>query len=82
MCDRDLAPVAVVAAVVCCAATALAAAVVGGVALAAIGRFTAVSVAGLVVVVVIAWRIDRRRHRHDRSADTDDRCGHREEVSS
>lgn len=80
--DRDLAPAAVVAAVVCCAATALAAAVVGGVALAAIGRFTAVSVAGLGVVVLVAWRIDRRRHRHDRSADTSDGCAHREGASS
>ena len=80
--DRDLAPGAVVAVVVCCAATALAAAVVGGVALAAIGRFTAVFVAGLGVVVVIVWRIDRRRHRHDRSADTSDRCAHREGLTS
>jgi peptidoglycan/LPS O-acetylase OafA/YrhL len=61
--DRDLAPVAAVAALVCCGGFALAAALVGGVALASVGRFTAVTVVGLGLVVLIAHRLDRRRHR-------------------
>jgi hypothetical protein len=36
----------------------------GGVALAAIGRFTVVSVAGLSVVGAVAWRLARHRHRN------------------
>jgi len=71
--DRDLAPAALAGAVVCCGMTALVAGLVGGVALAAIGRFTAVSVASLGIVVAIAWWLDRRRHRHDRTDDTNDR---------
>jgi membrane protein implicated in regulation of membrane protease activity len=76
--DRDLAPVALVAALVCCGAMALTVGLVGGVALAAIGRFTAVSVAGLGVVVAAAWWLDRRRHRHDRTGATNDRSTHPE----
>lgn len=79
--DRDLAPAALVAAIVCCGAMALIAGLVGGVALAVIGRFTAASVAGLGVVVVIAWRFDRRRHRHDRTGDTNDRSAQLEGTS-
>jgi membrane protein implicated in regulation of membrane protease activity len=71
--DRDLAPAALVAAFVCCGVTALVAGLVGAVALAAIGRFTMVSVAGLGMVVAIAWWLDRRRHRHDHTGDTSDR---------
>jgi membrane protein implicated in regulation of membrane protease activity len=52
---------------------ALIAGLAGGVALTAIGRFTAVSVAGLGLVVVLAWRLDRRRHSHDRREETNDR---------
>lgn len=74
--DRDLAPAALVAAFVCCGMTAVVAGLVGGVALAAIGRFTMVSVLGLGVVVAIAWGLDRRRHRHDRTGDTNDRPTH------
>jgi hypothetical protein len=59
--DRGLAPVAAVAAIVCCGGSALAAGLVGGVALAAVGQFTAV--VGLGLVVLIARRIDRRHHR-------------------
>lgn len=70
--DQDLVPAALVGAIVCCGATAVMAGLVGGVALAAIGPFTAVSVAGLGVVVVIAWRLDRRRHRHHRTANSAD----------
>ena len=76
--DRDLAPAALVGAVVCCGVMALVAGLVGGVALAAIGRFTVVSVAGLGVVVAIAWWLARRRHRHDRTGDTIDRSTHPE----
>ena len=76
--DRDLAPAALVAAFVCCGVTALVAGLVGGVALAAIGRFTVVSVVGLGVVVAIAWWLDRRRRRHDRTDDTVDRSTHPE----
>jgi uncharacterized protein (DUF2062 family) len=61
--DRDLAPAAAVAAIVCCGGSALAAGLVGGVALAAVGQFTAVTVVGLGLVVLIARRIDRRHHR-------------------
>ena len=71
--DRKLAPAALVGAIVCCGAMALLAGLVGGVALAAIGQFTAFSIAGLGVVVVIAWVLDRRRHHHDPSGDTHDR---------
>lgn len=71
--ERNLAPVALVGASVCCGAMALIAGLVGGVALAAIGQFTAVSIAGLGVVVLIAWVLDRRRHSHDPSGDTNDR---------
>lgn len=71
--ERNLAPVALVGAIVCCGAMALIAGLVGGVALAAIGQVTAVSIAGLGVVVLIAWLLDRRRHRHDPSGDTYDR---------
>lgn len=60
--DRDLAPVAAVAAIVCCGGSALAAVLLGGVALAAVGQFTAVTVVGLGLVVLIARRLDRRRH--------------------
>ena len=67
--DRDLASTALVAAIVCCGTTALIAGLVGGVALVAIGRFTAVSVAGLGAVGFVAWRLDRRRHRHDCTGD-------------
>jgi len=56
----------------------LVAGLVGGVALAAIGRFTMVSVVGLGVVVAIAWWLDRRRHRHDRIGSTNDRLTHPE----
>ena len=76
--DRDLAPAALVGAFVCCGAMALVAGAAGGVALAAIGRFTVVSVAGLGVVVTIAWWLDRRRHRHDRTGDTNHRSTHPE----
>ena len=60
--DRDLAPAAAVAAIVCCGGMALVAGLVGGVALAAIGQFTAVTVVGLGLVILIARRLDRRRH--------------------
>src|SRR3546814_9537050 len=60
--DRDLAPVAAVATIVCCGGTALAAGLLGGVALAAVGQLTAVTVVGLGLVVLIARRLDRRRH--------------------
>ncbi len=56
--DRHLAPAALVGAIACCGAMALIAGLVGGVALAAIGRFTVVSVTGLGVVVAI----DRSAH--------------------
>ena len=71
--ERNLAPVALVGAIACCGAMALIAGLVGGVALAAIGQFTAVSIAGLGVVVLIASVLDRRRHRHDPGGDTNDR---------
>ena len=71
--DRKLAPAALVGAIVCCGAMALIAGLVGGVALAALGQFTAVSIAGLGAVVLIAWVQDRRRHRHDPGGDTHDR---------
>lgn len=58
--DRDLAPVAAVAAIVCCGGTALAAGLLGGVALAAVGQLTAVTLGGLGLVVLIARRLDRR----------------------
>ncbi len=35
-----------------------------------------VSVLGLGVVVAIAWGLDRRQHRHDRTGDTNDRPTH------
>ncbi|MCB1006185.1 MAG: hypothetical protein KDB35_18530 [Acidimicrobiales bacterium] len=59
--DRNLVPAALAGAIVCCGATALIAGLAGGVALAAIGRFTVVSVVGLGVVAAIAWRLDHRR---------------------
>lgn len=61
--DRDLAPVAAVAAIVCCGGSVLAVGLLGGVALAAVGQFTAVTVVGLGLVVLIARRLDRRHHR-------------------
>lgn len=78
--DRDLVPNVVVGAIVCCGVMALAAGLVGGVALAVIGRFTSVSFAGLGGVVGIAWWLDRRRHRHDRTRNADGRLAHRERV--
>ena len=78
--DRDLVPAALVGAMVCCLAMALIAGFVGGVAVATIGRFTVVSVAGLGVVVAIAWWLDRRRHRHARTRNADDRSPHGERA--
>lgn len=69
--DRDLLPGAVLGAVVCCSMMALIVGLVGGVALAAIGRFTALSVAGLGVVVAIVWWLNRRRHRPDRTRNSE-----------
>jgi hypothetical protein len=63
--DRFLAPVAAVAAIVCCGGSAVAAGLVGGVALGSVGQFTAVTVVGLGLVVLIARRLDR--HHHDRA---------------
>jgi Flp pilus assembly protein TadB len=60
--------------VVCCGTTALVAAVIGGVALAAVGQFTAVTTVGLGIVVLIAWRLDR--HRHGRTAQVADPLAH------
>lgn len=60
--DRDLAPATAVAAIVCCGGMALVAGLVGGVAVAAIGQFTAVTVVGLGLVILIARRLDRRRN--------------------
>ena len=74
--DRKLVRAVVPAAIVCCGAMALVAGLVGGVASAAIGRFTAVLVAGLGVVVLVAWVLDRRGHRRDPSGDTNDRSAH------
>lgn len=76
--ERDLAPAALFGAIVCCGAMPLVVGLVGGVALAAIGLFTAVSIAGLGVVVATAWRLDRHRHRHHPSGDTNDRSAHLE----
>lgn len=56
--DRDLAPVAAVAAIVCCAGSALGAGLVGGAALAAVGQFTALALVGLGLVLLIARRVD------------------------
>lgn len=78
---RDVVPAALVGAIVCCGAMALVAGLVAGVSLAAVGRFTAGSVAVLGVVVVIAWRLDRRRDRRHHTGDTNDRFGHFEETS-
>jgi len=78
--NRDLAPAAVVGAIVCCGTTALITGAVGGVALATIGRFTAVSVAGLGIVVFMAWRLDRRRRRLGRTAPDTDRAARAEET--
>ena len=72
--DRYLAPAALAGALACCGLMALIAGLVGGVALAAIGRCTAVSIAGLGVVVAIAWRVDRRHH--DRTGATNERSAH------
>ena len=69
--DRDLAAAVLIAGVVCCGGSALLAGLVGGVALAAIGRFSVVSAVGLGAVVSVAWAMDRRRHRGD--GDTDER---------
>lgn len=72
--DRDLAPVALAGAIVCCGAMALIIGLVGAVGSAAIGRFSAADfIAGLGVVAVIGWRLDRRRHRCDRAVDRNDR---------
>lgn len=72
--DRDLAPSVLVAAVVCCGGSALLAGLVGGVTLAAIGRFTAVSAVGLGAVVLVAWALDRRRQHNDRGGSTEQRA--------
>tara|TARA_R100000935_G_scaffold53712_1_gene81775 strand:+ start:499 stop:741 length:243 start_codon:yes stop_codon:yes gene_type:complete len=77
--DRALVPAAVIAAIVCCGATALVLGVASGVALAAIGRFTAVTAVGLGIVVLIAWRLDR--HRSSGSPDPADRAWGAEETS-
>jgi uncharacterized membrane protein YphA (DoxX/SURF4 family) len=77
--DRALAPAAVVAAIVCGGATALVLGVVGGVALAAVGRFTAAAAVGLSIVVLIAGRLDR--HRSNGSPDRSDRGARAEETS-
>jgi hypothetical protein len=77
--DRDLRSAAVVGAIVCCGTTALLSGLVGGVALAAIGRFTAVTVIGLSIVVLIAWRLDRQHA--GRSTDRPDRSTRVEETS-
>jgi len=79
--DRQLAPAALVAGIVCCAAMALVTGVAGGVALALLGRFTLVSVAGLGVVVTIAWQLDRRRQRPHRIAATSDRPTDRQRAA-
>lgn len=76
--DRDLVPAVLVAALACCGAMALIVGLIGGVALATIGRFTAASVAGLGLVVTLAWWLDRRRHRHD-CGETNDRPAHAEQ---
>lgn len=62
--DRNLTPVVLIGAVACCGGSALLAGLVGGVAFAAIGRFTVVSTVGLGAVVLVAWALDRRRYRH------------------
>lgn len=77
--DRVLAPVALADAITCCGVTALIAGLVSGSALATTGRLTAVSVAGLGVIVAIAWWLDRRRHPHARTCDIDNRSAHLEE---
>lgn len=62
------------AAVVCCGGSAPAAGLLGGVALAAVAQFTAVTVVGLGLVVLIARRLDRcapsHPPQHRRSVDT------------
>ncbi|MGK2966859.1 MAG: hypothetical protein ACSLFM_14825 [Tepidiformaceae bacterium] len=78
--DRNLVPAALVGAIVCCGAMALIAGLVGGVALAAIGRFTVVSIAALGVVVAIAWWLGRRAPRHDGARNVYDRSVHRAEA--
>jgi len=78
--DRDLVPAAVVGGMVCSGATALIAGTVGGVALAAIGRLTALSAVGLGGVVVGAWRLDRRRRCLGRTAPETDRSAHVDET--
>ena len=60
--DRTLGPVVAGAAIVCCGGSALAAGLSGGLALVAFGQLTAVSVLGLGGLVLIARRLDRRRH--------------------
>ena len=75
--DRNLAPTAVVGAIVCCGAMALSVAVVGGFALAAVGRFTAVSIAARGAILAMAWTVDRRRQCHD-CRGTTDRSAYRE----
>jgi len=77
---RDLLPVAVLGAVVCCGTMTLIVGLVGGVALAAIGRFTVLSVAGLGIVVTIAWWLDRRRHRPDPGRTSEEGPAHRERA--
>jgi hypothetical protein len=70
--DRELTLAAVVGVAVCCGTTVLVAGVAGGVALAAVGQLSAVTLAGLGIVVVVA-RLDR--HPHGRGADDVDRSG-------
>ncbi|MFP5579985.1 MAG: hypothetical protein ACLGIZ_17380 [Acidimicrobiia bacterium] len=78
--DRKLLPVAVASAIVCCGAMALIVGLVGGVAWTAIGRVTVLSVAGLGLVVAIAWSLDRRRHRPDRTCNSEEGPAHRDRA--
>lgn len=78
--DRKLLPVAVASAIVCCGAMALIVGLVGGVAWTAIGRVTVLSVAGLGLVVAIAWSLDRRRHRPDRTCNSEEGSAHRDRA--
>lgn len=81
MSDRDLVPLVAVGAIVCCGTTALVSGLVSGVALAALGRFTAATVVGLGIVVMIAWRLDRRRRSDHGTANTVARSVHCEELT-